>query len=90
MKGDKFTTGDKVALSATFLRAICPNAAAGWPTTLDPGKGVVICTIDCAGIELVDVWFPEKYYLRRLNSFNLVHERDIYNEAMRAEHRRRF
>lgn len=90
MKGDKFASGDKVALSATFLRSICPNAARGWPTTHDPGKGIVICVQDCGGIDLVDVWFSDKGSLRRLNSFNLVHERDIYHEAMRAEHRPRF
>lgn len=85
MKGETFVTGDKVAVSATFLRSICPNAAAGWPTTFDPGKGIVIMSFECAGVTFVDVWFNDHW--RRFNSLALVHERDIYMEAMRAEHK---
>ena len=90
MKGDKFTTGDRVALSATFLRSIDPSAAKGWPTRYDVGTGTVICVVECGGIDLVDVWFDNPAHLRRINAFNLVHKRDVYSEAMRAEHNSRF
>lgn len=89
MKGDKFTTGDEVALSATFLRSIDPSAAAGWPGRGDLGIGTVIQSFDCGGIDLVDVWFPSINYFRRVNSFNLVHRRDIAKEADKAQHSRR-
>ena len=85
MKGGTFKAGDEVALSATFLRSICPNAAAGWPTTKDEGIGRVIEVIDGW---LVDVEFANGR--RKLNAFNLVHRKDIQREAMIAEHKPRF
>lgn len=84
----EFKCGDRVALSATFLRAMCPNAAKGWPTTIDLGKGTVINVVNCAGTFLIDVWFDRNLY-RRYNAFNLVHAKDVYLDAMRAEHNRR-
>lgn len=84
-----FKPGDKAALSAAFLRSIDPAAAKGWPTRYDLGIGTVFMTVDCGGIVLVDIWFPERQVFRRVNSVNLVHATDIYSEAMRAEHRPR-
>jgi hypothetical protein len=85
MKGNKFTSCDRVALSATFLRSIDPSAHKGWPSRYDIGKGTVIDVIPCGGIDLVNVWF-DCQQLRTINAFNLVHVKDIYNEAMRSEH----
>lgn len=90
MKGDTFKPGDWVALSATFLRSIDPNAARGWPTTMDRGKGVVISTVPIDDRSaLAEVVFVNPPCQRTYNTFNLVHVKDIYNEAMRAEHRAR-
>lgn len=70
-----------------FCQSIDPNSAKGWPTTFDVGRGFVFDVLDVGGTILVDVIFIEaKIPMRRLNSFNLVHVKDIYNEAMRAEH----
>lgn len=84
----KFKAGDEVSLSATFLRSIDPNAAAGWPSTLDRGIGTVVSSSDCAGTELVHVKFSTG--IRCINAFNLVHRKDINLEAHRAEHKPRF
>lgn len=88
MKGDIFKVGDRVALSATFLRSIDPSAAKGWPTRYDAGKGWIMNVIDCAGTDLAEIWF-DRGYMRTINTFNIVHEKNIYNEAMRAEHNQR-
>lgn len=82
--------GDRVALSATFLRSICPDAARGWPTPFDLGKGWISRIIECGGITLADVLFEESGETRRFNTENLVHEKDIYSEAMHAEHKPRY
>lgn len=82
-----FQPGEEVKFSARFLRSICPSAARGWPTTLDPGTGTIVGTVDLGGgWVLHDVWFPDT--LRRVNAANLVSARPraVYNEAMRAEH----
>lgn len=85
----RFKPGDKVALSATFLRSIDPSAAKGWPTRYDKGKGIVIEVIDVGGTFLATVIFINPACQLTINTFNLVHDRDIYNEAMRAEHKSR-
>lgn len=89
MKGDIFKDGDAVRVSAAFLRSICPSAAKGWPTRSDPGKGVVVEVLSLGGSDLVGVWFEDAEVYRTYNSWNLVHQKDVYNEAMRAEHRPR-
>lgn len=84
--------GDWVALSATFLRSIDPNAANGWPTTKDRGKGLVISTVPIGEYALAEVVFIEPPCQLTFNTFNLIHASpsSIYNEAMRAEHRARY
>ena len=82
----KFEIGDRVALSASFLRSIDPSAHRGWPTRYDPGKGEIKDITDCGDFYLVTVLFDgnmEKTY----NSNNLIHEGDIYYDAMAAEHK---
>lgn len=79
-----FKIGDTVAVSAKFLRSIDPSAAKGWPTRYDHGKGIVLNITPCGGFDLIAVGFKE--FVRTYNSNNLVHAKDIYNEAMRAEH----
>lgn len=86
MKGDKFQFGDAVHVSAAHIRSICPNAARGWPTTLDPGKGMV-CNVAALGdFDLVEIYFWNSQQLRTYNSNILIYEKDVYNDAMRAEH----
>jgi len=81
---NKFKVGETVAVSAAFLRSIDPSAAKGWPTRYDHGKGVVSSVLPCGDFDLVEVKFNDA--ARTYNSNNLVHECEIYNEAMRAEH----
>ncbi len=75
--------GDWVALSATFLRSIDPSAARGWPTRYDLGKGLVT--------EITDGWLATVVFesgQRTINVCNLIHVKDIYLDAMKAEHNR--
>lgn len=84
----EFKTGDRVAQSARFLRSLGTLTFASGnsgPSTNDLGKGTVISTVG----DLIDVWFDCKQ-LRRFNRHNLIHERDIYLESMRAEHDGRY
>lgn len=77
--------GDRVALSALFLRSIDPCAAKGWPTRYDLGKGTIVEIIDLGSCKLADVQFDSG--IKRINVFNLVLEENIYKEAMTAEHK---
>lgn len=88
MKGDKFEIGDAVRVSAAHLRFICPLAAKGWPTTRDPGKMKVIAVYPCGIFDLVVSWSYDWSVPRTYNSNNLIRAtpREVYNEAMRAEH----
>lgn len=88
MKGDKFEIGDAVRVSAAHLRLMCPYAAKGLPTTRDPGKGKVIAIHPCGIFDLVVIWFHERSVPGTYNSNIIVRDnpRDVYNEAMRAEH----
>ena len=70
-----FKLGDTVRQSAKFLRSIDPNAAKGWPTTFDYGKGMVAHVEPCGDFELVTVWFWEPKFSRTYNSNNLIHDR---------------
>ena len=74
---------DWVALSATFLRSIDVNALKGWPTRYDLGKGIVT--------DIIDGWLATVDFesgQRTINVCNLIHVKDIYLDAMKAEHNR--
>lgn len=83
----RFSIGDDVRVSAKFLRSIDPAASKGWPTRYDPGKGTVVSVMPCGDFDLIQVWFHDLCHPKTYNAVNLVHERNVYNEAMRAEHR---
>lgn len=81
----KFKPGDWVALSATFLRSIDPSAAKGWPTRYDLGTGLILDILD---EWLATVAFINPPVTRTINVANLIHKRDVYLDAMKAEHNR--
>lgn len=85
MRRRELVEGDKVALSATFLRSIDASAAKGWPSRHDRGRGVLV---SLKFGWLASVEFPSGPQWEG-NVANLVHEAELYREAMHAEHRAR-
>jgi hypothetical protein len=84
-----FKIGDAVRVSAAHLRSICPNAARGWPTRLDPGLGYIVGISDLGTFALLEIWFENTQDERRYNHNVIIHAKDTYNDAMRAEHSKR-
>lgn len=81
----RFEIGDRVALSARFLRSMGTDNFAGGNSGLsrhDRGKGTVLGVV--ISDMLVFVWF-DRGDGGVYNVFNLVAERDIHREATRSE-----
>lgn len=84
-----FQIGDAVRISAAFLRSIDPSAAKGWPTRYDHGTGWIVDITPCGAFDLLKIWFYDLNDFRTYNHNNIIHQKDNWNEAMRAEHRPR-